>query len=651
MLTLTLLLVLLPMGAALLAYWLKQWSWPIAAAATGAALLLAAQLPGHRGEELALPEVCGMGLNFSCTGLQAWLCILAAFLWFISTLYAREYLSHDHNPKRFYLFLLLTEGAILGVFLSADLFTTLVCFETMSFASWPLVAHEETPDALSAGNSYLAYAVIGGMVSLMGLFLLWTMLGTLRYDELAAAAAAYQGSRTLLFGTGVLCLVTFAAKAAMFPLHTWLPTAHPVAPAPASALLSGIITKAGVFGIFGLTAKLFPGDFQWGRMILFLGIATALSGGFLALCNTGLKKTIAYSSMSQIGFILVGIGMLNLLGEENRIAVWGSVLYLTNHGLCKSILMLIAGVVVHYVGKQDYDTVQGFGRGKPAMAFSYAACAMGLMGVPLCNGYISKTLVHEAIVEYIEELELLNQPTLVYKLIEWGFLLAGGLTTAYMVKVFILLFVERNNNPAIQDQYDRLNGRYAPKLWLLVLDGCAVLALLMGTLPYVLQNRIAMLAQDYFGGEQEVLHVHYFSLGNLKGALISLTIGAVLYVFFVRGIVLTNKGYRNPWPAALDLEKGVYIPLLTGFLPFLGALCARTAASLLEWLIRLGNKLLFFRYDRYVHPDEDSYFARYKSDDPGVRGFRSQIAYALALFSGGFVCIVVYLLLRNFVLV
>lgn len=649
MLLQTLLLILLPMAAGGAAYGLKKWAWPISTAAVVTEFLLALRLLSFQGAQLNLPGVCGLGLNFSVTGLQTWLCILASFLWLISTLYAGDYLSHDHKPQRFYLFLLLTEGAILGVFLSADLFTTLVCFETMSFVSWPMVLHEENDEALSAGNSYLAYAVVGGMVSLMGLFLLWNLLGTLRFDELHAAAAAYTGPKDLLFLAGVLSLVTFAAKAAMFPLYTWLPTAHPVAPAPASALLSGIITKSGIFGIFGLTAKLFFGSFLWGRMILLLGITTAVLGGFQALCNTGLKKTIAYSSMSQIGFILVGIGTMSLLGEENRMAAWGSILYLTNHALVKSILMLLAGVVVHHVGVQDYDTVQGFGRGKPALAFSFAFAALGLMGFPGWNGYISKTLVHEALVEYMEELELLNQSVGLYKAVEWLFLLAGGMTAAYMVKLFVLLFLEENRNPAIQRQYDALNGRYASPLWVVVLDGSALLAFALGALPHLTQDRIAELAQDYFC-EPGTLSVHYFSLTNLKGALISLTIGALLYRFFVWGVVVTNKGYRNPWPQSWDLEKRVYVPLLTVVLPFLGAVCARLAASVFEWCVALANRMLFWRYDRFVHPLEDNYFAHYKRDDPGVRGFRSQIAYALALFSAGFVCVVAYLLLRNFVL-
>ena len=649
---LTLLLILLPMAAGVAVYRMGAGkpAWSVTAAVVVGEFVLSLLLLKRLGSVLELPGVCGLGLNFSCTGLQAWLCILAAFLWLVSGLFSGTYLEQDRKNHRYYLFLLLTEGAIMGVFLSADLFTTLVCFETMSFASWPLVMHRQTPQAIRAANSYLAYAVIGGMVSLMGLFLLWSALGTLRYEELLTAYQSYSGDRSLIFLAGCLALVTFAAKVCMFPLHTWLPGSYAEAPSPATALLSGIITKAGVFGIFGLTAKLFYANLRWGNLILLFGIATALVGGTLALCCTDLKKTIAYSSMSQIGFILVGTGMTALLGEENHMAVWGSVLHLTNHSLIKLVLLLTGGVIVYHLGALDYDTIRGFGRGKPALAFAFAMPALGVMGVPVWNGYISKTLIHESIVEYIEELERAGEAAGLYHAVEWLFLIAGGMTVGYMTKLFLCIFVEKNTNSTIQAKYDAMNGKYAPKLWILLLDGCAALMPVLGLLPHLTQDNIAMLAQDYFTEEVLRLNVHYFSLTNLKGAGISLTIGAVLYLVFVRGVVLTKEGYRNPWPKVLDLEERVYVPLLFRVLPMIGALCARLAGSLFEWCVALCNRILFFRYDRIVHPEEDTYFARYKSDDPGVRGFRAQIAYALALFSGGFVCVVVYLLVSNFIL-
>ncbi|MER2235363.1 MAG: complex I subunit 5 family protein, partial [Candidatus Limivicinus sp.] len=194
------------------------------------------------------PRLCGFGLGFTLDGLRWILCLMGSVLWFGSAVFGQEYLAHAEHKSRYYLFYLITEGATLGVFLAADLYTLLVCFEVMSVASWTLVAHEETPGAMHAADSYLAFAVIGGLITLMGLFLLQDMFGTVNIARLAELAPAYENRRRLYIA-GVLTAFGFCAKCGMWPLHTWLPAAHPVAPATASALLSGIITKAGIFGI------------------------------------------------------------------------------------------------------------------------------------------------------------------------------------------------------------------------------------------------------------------------------------------------------------------------------------------------------------------------------------------------------------------
>lgn len=653
MTSLTLLLILLPLCAGPIVYWRGKTDarkgWLLTLAVLAVELAAALGLAGNVGTTLSLPEVCGLGISFSATGLQVWLCILAGFLWLVSGLFSGKYLEQDAKNHRYYMFLLLTEGAIMGVFLSADLFTTLIFFEMMSFASYPLVIHRETRQAVRAGGSYLCYAVLGGMASLMGLFLLWTMFGTLSYEGLAGAAALYSGSRVQLYVAGGFTLITFAAKVCMFPLHTWLPGSYAEAPSPATALLSGIITKAGVFGIFGLTAKLFLWDESWGKLILFFGIATALVGGTLALFNTNLKQTIAYSSMSQIGFILVGTGMTALLGEENGLAVWGSVLHLTNHSLIKLVLLLVGGVIVYNVGKLDYDTIRGFGRGKPALAFAFLMPALGVMGVPLWNGYISKTMIHEAIVEYIHLLQESGASALPFQVIEWLFLIAGGMTVGYMTKLFVCIFIEKNTDSTIQEKYDSLNKNYASKLWLILLDACALLFPALGMLPHFTMDKIAAFTEDFFGSGVEE-SIHYFSLTNLKGACISLAIGVVLYLLFVRTVVRTKEGYRNRWPEALNLEQAVYQPLLFRALPFVGAFFARFLGSLFEWFTALCNKVLFFHYDPIVTPQEDTYFAHYQEKVKGVRGYRGELAYGLALFGAGFVVVIAFLLVANFLL-
>ena len=170
----------------------------------------------------------------------------------------------------YYFFFLICLSFTLGVFLSADLKTTFLFFELMSLGSYVWVVQEETPEALDAGKTYLTIAVLGGLVTLMGLFLLQHLTGTLVLSELKAACAAVT-DRTALWWAALCVFFGFAAKAGVFPLHIWLPKAHPVAPAPASALLSGVLTKAGIFGILVVTVYLLPGSRSWGVLVLILG--------------------------------------------------------------------------------------------------------------------------------------------------------------------------------------------------------------------------------------------------------------------------------------------------------------------------------------------------------------------------------------------
>ena len=168
-------------------------------------------------------------------------------------------------------------------------------------------------------------------------------------------------------------LFGFFAKAGAFPLHIWLPKAHPVAPAPASALLSGILTKAGVFGVLILSCRVFLEIESWGIIILIIGVITMLHGAILALCSVDLKRTLACSSVSQIGFILVGIGMSVLLIDENAMAIRGALMHMINHSLIKLCLFMAAGVVFMNVHKLNLNDIRGFGRKKPYIHFPYGS--------------------------------------------------------------------------------------------------------------------------------------------------------------------------------------------------------------------------------------------------------------------------------------
>ena len=573
--------VFMPMAAALLSYLLGRKTKAGRNAFVGAVvvleflfgLLLAVK---GQGTESVLPGICGMGLRFTVDGFRAVYVVIAAFMWMVTGLFSPDYFAHYRNRNRYYLFQLVTLGATEGIFLSADLYTTFVFFEIMSLASYVWVAQDEKEEALKAASTYLAVAVIGGLVMLMGLFLLYHQTGTLMIEALPAACAGKN-----VYAAAACLFVGFGAKAGAFPLHIWLPKAHPVAPAPASSLLSGILTKTGIFGILVISCKLLVRDEAWGTFTLLIGVVTMFLGAALALFSVDFKRTLACSSVSQIGFILVGVGMIGLLGEENLLAVRGTFLHMVNHSVFKLVLFLVAGVIYRNTHKLELNQIRGFGRKKPLLMAIYLMGALGIGGIPGWSGYVSKTLLHESIVEYLEAGVAASRFFTAGSMrgIEWVFLISGGLTVAYMCKLFAAVFLEKNEDAAVQKAYDE-NKSYMKPLSAGVLALSAVIIPVLGLLPYFTMDRLADLAQGFMGAAHEGHQVHYFTWTNLKGGLISIAIGAAVYVVVARGWIMKKRAnetkyYVNRWPGKLDLEERLYRPLLLKVLPgIFGRLCA-----------------------------------------------------------------------------
>ena len=550
-----------------------------------AALALLCLLALGRELTLALPQILGIGMTFRLDGFRALYLLIAGVMWLFSAMLSPEYFAaHRHAMGRYAFFYLMTLGATAGVFLSADLMTTFVFFEIMSFTSYAWVVHDQTRDALDAGETYLAIAIVGGMVLLLGLMWLYRLLGTLEIARLYEAAQAVRDPKAL-WGAALCILLGFGAKAGMFPLHIWLPKAHPVAPAPASALLSGILTKTGVFGVAIVTLEVYRGDRAWAQLVLVLALLTMLLGAVLAVFSVNLKRTLACSSMSQIGFILTGVAMSSLLGEENALAARGTLLYMMNHSLFKLILFLAAGVVAMNLHKLNLNDVRGFGRNKPVLHFAFLMGALGLMGVPTFSGYVSKTLIHEGIVEYAAHLAHSGDPSSGWiRAAEGIFLFSGGLTAAYMLKLYICLFWEKHPyyQLAYDERRDYLSGMGAAPLVL-----SALLVPLLGVRPNRTMDPIADFASGFLHSGHLASPTAYFSAQNLEGAAISLSIGLLVYLLFIRPVLMGrdaqgDRVYLYRWPANLDLERILYRPVIVGVLRAFGAVASLGDAPILE---------------------------------------------------------------------
>ena len=517
---------------------------------------------------LSIPKLCGMGVYLVADGFRAVYCAVTAFAWLTSTIFFFWYGKGEHHGTRYYVFTMITFACTLGVFLAADLFTLFVFFEGMSLASYVWVAQEQTAKAISASKTYLAVSVIGGLALLTGILLLWDCVGSLQISSLWWYSLQAK-SRAELYAAGGCMLFGFGAKAGCWPLHIWLPKAHPEAPASASALLSGILTKTGVFGVLILSGRVFMSDVTWGRLITLLGVVTMLVGAVRALFSIDIKHMLACSSVSQIGFILTGAGVVcAMTGGGYAIAVGGSLLHMLNHSMFKLILFLAAGIVVKNVHSRDLNKVRGYGRNKPWLMILVLIASLGIAGIPGFSGYVSKTLLHEAIVHCHEAGGGVG-----FAVAEYLFLIAGGCTLAYMTKFFVVLFLRKPSKEVLEADI-RSGKRYAPVIPMVLMSVAALLIFMGGSLPEVLMRPVAAFMSPVTDYPPLRALPELFSWECLKGGLISITIGVLLFFFAVRPAVMKRRVPIKETPDYVDsaervpgLEQLIYRPMLLSVLP------------------------------------------------------------------------------------
>jgi len=282
---------------------------------------------------------------------------------------------------------------------------------------------------------------------------------------------------------------------------------------------------------------------------------------------------------------MIGIGMQDLLEEENQLALQGTMLHMMNHSMIKLVLFMAAGVIYQNLHALDLNVIRGFGRKKNFLKLVFLTGALAIGGIPFFSGYISKTLLHESIVEY-------GGGTL-FTVIEWIFLISGGMTVAYMTKLFVAIFVEKNKDAKLQKLYDEKKN-YLCRTSGFALGISALVLLIFGFCPYKVMTRAAVFGESFLGAEYEEHHlVHFFSGENLKGAMISIAIGALLYFFVIRKFLMVKDAYVNRWPARLDLEELLYRPLLLGVLPLLCGIVCRVFDSMLDTIVVILRRTLY----------------------------------------------------------
>ncbi len=318
----------------------------------------------------------------------AWLASLfCCVVWFSSSLFSVQYMKNETRTKikRYQIFSIFNLYVILLMFLSSNMITYFIFFELLLIVSYVLIIHYQTPQTYAAGIRYLFFQIVGGLILLFGVILTHAVLKTTVF-----LPGGYELlTNNMFFSLIFWCYVVgFSIKAGLFPVHIWLPEAHPVAPAPASALLSGMVIKTGTFGILRVFLELFGVRNLAGRtdiiILIFLAIFTMFWGSAIAIGQGHLKRVLAYSSVSQIGYIIMGTAFLS------PFSLLGAVLHMFGHALVKSLLFLSAGTMINDVGKSDISEFNGYGSKNPFVFSAFTIGALSMIGFPLFVNFISK---------------------------------------------------------------------------------------------------------------------------------------------------------------------------------------------------------------------------------------------------------------------
>jgi hydrogenase-4 component B len=498
-------------------------------------------------------------LFFRVDKLGALFNLLSSFIWFLATVFSMTYMTHEKRRNRYYTFYLLNLGGCLGVFLTADLFSLFFFFELMSIASYLLVVHTQTEEASSAGRLYIFLGIFGGLCILAASILIYWYTGSVLLSP-SLEALIIIPSRILI---AVLLMIGFGIKAGMVPLHIWLPKAHPVAPSPASALLSGIMIKTGAYGIARVATVLFTPSVhdhnmlwafteQFGYIIIWFGILTMFTAAFMALFQQNAKRILAYSSVSQMGYILMGVGVCAYLGLEGPMAMGGFSLHVLNHAFFKAGMFMMVGAVYFRTGEIELKRLGGLWRDFPVTTIVFLIAAMGIAGIPGLNGYTGKVLLHHAIVEAFEH----HHDYSLY----WAeriFMLTGAMTTCYIARLFSSIFLGKKPEGLVAKGKEPWSERI---VFLII----GLIIVFIGTNPFlVLKELIGPVVRifpfdDY--AFNYLLKTNFWDIHDLSGMAAIVAIAAILFFFGNR-----FKLFDYQLPGWLSIEKMIYLPAVKIF--------------------------------------------------------------------------------------
>ncbi len=424
--------------------------------------------------------------SFLSIGLHAdtlgkYFLLLVNVVWLMVGIYSLEYMKHEINHVRFYSFFLFSLGAMNGVCISGNFLTLYLFFEALTIASMPLVLHSQTKDAIQAAIKYLIYSIFGATMGLLGFFFVAYYGDASMFVAGGVLQAELTGAQeSMLLIVCFLTTVGFGAKAGMYPLHSWLPTAHPVAPAAASSLLSGIITKAGVLAIIRIIYYQFGVEFIRGTWVQYalitLALFTVFMGSMLAYKEKIMKKRLAYSTVSQVSYILFGLFCLN------AVSFLGALLHVVAHALIKNVLFMVSGAIIYKSHQTRVDRIDGLGTKMPITFGLFTIASLGLIGIPPLVGFVSKWYLASGSLSFLDASISWIGPVVL--------LISALLTAGYLFTITVQGFFKTYEG---DDAVSEVNNTMLIPMALLVVG-----IIVFGFYPTLLMDNINLIIQGLF---------------------------------------------------------------------------------------------------------------------------------------------------------
>ncbi len=538
--------------------------------------------PGHR-LELIFIHLVDFGLSFRPTHLGALFALISAGIGALVSLYAMSYMRSSHSQTRFSSFLLVSLSGCLGVFLAGDYFTLFLFFEIMTFAAYPLVIHDEDDEAMRAGDSYLYMGVTGGLVLLFGILLLVWSAGT---ADIVPVLDRLQGGAVNPYLIAIIFLIGFGVKAGLIPLHVWIPHAYPVAPAPATALLAGVMGKTGFYGILSVLAVTLSSSLpsqevsalpiNIGFALIWVALLTILGGAVMALLQNNVKRLLAYSSISQMGYVMLAVGCAAYLGAKGGLPYTAAVFHAFNHAVLKAGLFIMMGSVYLRTGSLELSKLGGMAKVLPLTALATLVATLSVIGVPGLSGFGSKKLIQYGI---DKAAAYHGEPVLAW--VGPLFMLGSVLTVTYLIKLYYGVFLGSYRGRGFSAAKE---GSIIPAVLAAFAGGIVAIGLFPERVINMMARSATATAVDFGMMAEQLGAVKLWTASSYIAGVIPVALGVVVF--------LAARRYRfgtGPVPCWLSVEALLYRPVTQGFLRFCCNYVTRVEGGLCDLYDRGGS--------------------------------------------------------------